>query len=125
MKQRTLIGLTLILSSFILTAAGAFIIDKALDEENRLAVQKSATERQCERNLKTIPGAVVDKNRDDNVITVSVAPVVQPEESLTSVSMSVMMCPLLDLTEMCMGDKCDPNKPGVVSLVYKLTPIKE
>lgn len=125
MKQRTLIGLTLILSSFVLTAAGAFVIDKALDEESRLSVQKAETNRQCERNLKTIPGVVIDKNRANNIITVSVSPVVRPEESLASVSMSVMMCPLFDLTDMCMGDKCDPDKPDVVSLVYKLAPIKE
>ena len=122
MKSRVLIGVILILSSFALVGAGVFIIGQAIDEGNRLVAQKVITDRECLVHLRTIKNAIVEPGETTSV---TVSPVKNPMEALTSTSMAVMMCPSSDLTEMCLGDRCSVGNPGIVSLVFKLTPIKE
>ncbi|MDW9478737.1 hypothetical protein GOB57_08470 [Sinorhizobium meliloti] len=122
MKIRTLTGVALILSSFALYGGGAFVALQAIDELNRQEVQKRATERQCLRHLEQIPNAQV---QNAGKLTVSISPVTVPMESLSTASMAVMMCPTRDLVDLCLGDQCDNNRKGTVSLVLKFDPSKD
>lgn len=122
MKIRTAAGLALVLTSFPFFGAGAFVASQAVNELNRQAVQKRETETQCLRHLESIPMSQV-QNVGKLIVTIS--PVTNPMEALTTASMAVMMCPTRDLTEACLGDQCDTNKKGTVSLVLTLDPAKE
>jgi hypothetical protein len=115
MKTKTLVGLALILSSFALYGAGGFIIKSAIDEKNRIEVQKRVTETQCLRHLESIPNAKVSNT---GKVTVTITPIGEPMEALTTASMAEMMCPTKDLAEVCLGDECGPDKK-TVSMVLK------
>ena len=125
MKNRTLIGLTLIISSLALYGGGGFIIKQAVDEKARQAEQHKATETQCLRHLEEIPDAKV---QNGGQLTVTVSPVTNPMEALSTASMALMMCPTRDMASFCLGDKCqtspDPAKP-TVSMVIKFVNAKE
>lgn len=122
MKIRTASGLALILSSIALYAGGAFVAMQAIDEQNRQEAQRRATETQCLRHLEQIPNAQV---QNAGKLTVTVAPVTVPMEALTTASMAVMMCPTRDLVDLCLGDQCDNNKKGTVTLVLRFDPTKD
>lgn len=121
MKIRTVSGVALILSSFAFYGGGAFVALQAVDELNRQEVQKRATETQCLRHLEQIPNAQV---QNAGKLTVTVAPVTVPMEALSTASMAVMMCPTRDLVDLCLGDQCDNNRKGTVTLVLKFDPTK-
>lgn len=122
MKIRTAIGVSLILSSFALYGGGAFVALQAVDELNRQEVQKRATETQCLRHLEQIQNAQV---QNAGKLTVTISPVTVPMEALSTASMAVMMCPTRDLVDLCLGDQCDTNRKGTVSLVLKFDPTKD
>ncbi|MCV9963797.1 hypothetical protein OIU34_18125 [Pararhizobium sp. BT-229] len=121
MKIRTVSGVALILSSFAFYGGGAFVALQAVDELNRQEVQKRATETQCLRHLEQIPNAQV---QNAGKLTVTVSPVTVPMEALSTASMAVMMCPTRDLVDLCLGDQCDNNRKGTVTLVLKFDPTK-
>lgn len=122
MKIRTASGVALILSSFALYGGGAFVALQAVDELNRQEAQKRATETQCLRHLEQIPSAQV---QNAGKLTVTISPVTVPMEALSTASMAVMMCPTRDLVDLCLGDQCDNNRKGTVTLVLKLDPTKD
>lgn len=122
MKIRTAIGVSLILSSFALYGGGAFVALQAVNELNRQEVQKRATETQCLRHLEQIQNAQV---QNAGKLTVTISPVTVPMEALSTASMAVMMCPTRDLVDLCLGDQCDNNRKGTVSLVLKFDPTKD
>lgn len=122
MKIRTIVGVSLILSSFALYGGGAFVALQAVDELNRQEVQKRATETQCLRHLEQIQNAQV---QNAGKLTVTISPVTVPMEALSTASMAVMMCPTRDLVDLCLGDQCDNNRKGTVSLVLKFDPTKD
>lgn len=122
MKIRTALGVSLILSSFALYGGGAFVVLQAVNELNRQEVQKRATETQCLRHLEQIQNAQV---QNAGKLTVTISPVTVPMEALSTASMAVMMCPTRDLVDLCLGDQCDNNRKGTVSLVLKFDPTKD
>lgn len=122
MKIRTASGLALIVSSFVLWGGGAFVALQAVDELNRQQIQRRATETQCLRHLEQIPNAQV---QNAGKLTVTVSPVTVPMEALSTASMAVMMCPTRDLADLCLGDQCDANRKGSVTLVLKFDQAKD
>lgn len=122
MKHRTLAGTALIFASLGLYAASAFIITEAVDEKNRADARFKENETQCLRHLESIPFARVRNTRS---FAVTVAPIGEPREALMTASTAVMMCPTRDLVAMCLGDKCAPERPNIVSLAFELAPSKE
>jgi hypothetical protein len=122
MKFRTATGVALIIASLPLYGAGAFVAMQAIDETNRQEVQRRETETQCLRHLEAIPAARV---QNAGKLTVAISPVTVPMEALSTASMAVMMCPTRDLTDLCLGDECDPTKKGTVSLVLTFAPTRK
>jgi hypothetical protein len=122
MKTRTAVGVALIISSFALYGGGTFVALQAVDELNRQEAQKRATETQCLRHLEQIQNAQV---QNAGKITVTISPVPVPMEALSTASMAVMMCPTRDLVDLCLGDQCDNNRKGTVSLVLRFDPTKD
>jgi hypothetical protein len=122
MRIRTVSGIALILASFAFYGGGAFVAVQAVDELNRQEIQKRATETQCLRHLEQIPNVQV---QNAGKLTVTISPVTVPMEALSTASMAVMMCPTRDLVDLCLGDQCDNNKKGTVTLVLKFDPTKD
>jgi hypothetical protein len=120
MRAKRAAGLGLILSSLVLFAGGAFIVNATVDQQARQDRQWAETDAQCISLLKTIPGAEVGSGSE---MTVVVRNVVDPRKSLTDATTAVLMCPGRKMTEMCIGDKCVGAQDKVI-LRFKMREIR-
>lgn len=120
MRSKTVTGIGLILSSFVLFGFGGYISYATVDMKARQDRQWKDTDAQCVNLLKTIPGAEVSTGDD---MTVMIRNVTDPRKTLTDASVAVLMCPGRKMTEMCVGDKCVGAQDKVV-LRFKMREVK-
>lgn len=121
MKSRTLAGLALMFSSFAFIGGGTLSLFKAMDMEQINTRRNSETARQCTEKLgeiaKAANGTVTQKGLHTVMILKNIG---DPRIALSTADTAIMMCPNKDVTEQCIGDKCeDANNQIILRMTFK------
>ncbi len=115
MKNRTLVGLALMTSAFAFIGAGTFVLVMAMDMQQINTRRNSETARQCTEKLSEIAkaagGTVTQKGLDTIMVLKDIG---DPRMALSAADTAIMMCPNKDVTEQCLGDKCDDANNRVI-----------
>jgi hypothetical protein len=121
MKSRTLSGLALMTAAFAFIGAGTYVLFSAMDMQQINTRRNAETSRQCTEKLaeiaKAANGTVSQKGLDTVMILKDFG---DPRMALSAADTAIMMCPNKDVTEQCIGDKCeDANNKVVLRMTFK------
>jgi hypothetical protein len=121
MKTRTSAGLALMTAAFAFIGAGTFVLISAMDMQQINTRRNAETATQCTAKLaeiaKAANGTVSQKGLDTVMILKDFG---DPRMALSAADTAIMMCPNKEVTEQCMGDKCeDANNKVILRMTFK------
>lgn len=115
MRNRTIIGLCLMVGSIAPLVASGFLLNASLDNEKIVERRIASEDKGCITRLRGLGNVQTDK---DNVATLTVKSVKDPRKAMNDASAAVFVCPQRTLTGFCLGDKCLPGDS--IDMVLKM-----